>query len=94
MRIINYGDQWDVNLSPNPATDNVSLHATGLNTGATLSIEVFNSLGKSVLQKQVIAIGDQLHQTINITGWESGVYLFRISAANDIKMLKMIKSNP
>ncbi len=94
LRIINYGDQWDVNLSPNPATDNVSLHATGLNTGATLSIEVFNSLGKSVLQKQVIAIGDQLNQTINITGWESGVYLFRISAANDIKMLKMIKSNP
>jgi len=62
-------------IYPNPSSDvmNVSIPTIG---DKGLNLEVFDILGKKVYTQQLT----DLSSNINITGWNSGLYLVRISS--------------
>lgn len=74
-----------IQLYPNPATDEIVL--SGLET-KPVQINVYNSLGQLVLQKENQS---QTTLILETTQLESGVYLLEILADGRIKTMKFIK---
>jgi subtilisin family serine protease len=62
-----------INVFPNPATESIRLEVSGMANNGTL--EIFNLSGQRVYQN-VWNIENE-RKTISITGWPTGVYVFR-----------------
>jgi len=75
----------DFSLSPNPAKDKfvVTLPSTVENA----RLEVFNVLGKRVLSKQI----SDIDSTVNVSNWNSGIYLVRISNGETSQTKRLVK---
>ena len=66
-----------INIYPNPASSNLNIDVPSqLKTG--LTIEVYDVLGKKLLQKSI----SKLTTNISISQWNTGVYLMKISSAD------------
>lgn len=67
------------NVYPNPTTSIVNIDFNDDNFDFA-QIEIFNSIGQKVFQKN-----QQIpNETIDLSGYERGVYIFRISMNNDV----------
>jgi hypothetical protein len=76
--------QSEFSVFPNPSGNNWNIKSNSV----LESVEVFDILGKNVLNIQPNA----LEVEINATGLKSGLYLARISGAQGTKTVKLIKN--
>ena len=72
-----YQENKEFIISPNPANSTINLYLPKGFENAKLS--VFDVLGKEIYNIEL----NSLHSTINITKWNSGVYLVRIATDTD-----------
>jgi len=75
----------DFSLSPNPAKDKFVV--TLPNTVENAQLEVFNVLGKRVLAKEI----SDIDSTVNVSNWNSGIYLVRISNGETSQTKRLVK---
>ena len=75
----------DFTISPNPATSTINVYLPKDFKNAKLS--VFDVLGKEIFNIELIS----LHSTINISKWNSGVYLVRIATETDSQTKRFVK---
>ena len=75
----------DLVISPNPAKSTINLYLPKGYENAKLS--VFDVLGKEIYHEEV----NTLKSIINISKWNSGVYLVRISTDSDSQTKRFVK---
>ena len=75
----------DFTISPNPASSTINVYLPKDFKNAKLS--VFDVLGKEIFNIELIS----LHSTINISKWNSGVYLVRIATETDSQTKRFVK---
>jgi hypothetical protein len=78
-------DNIDLVISPNPAKSTINLYLPKGYENAKLS--VFDVLGKEIYHEEV----NTLKSIINISKWNSGVYLVRISTDSDSQTKRFVK---
>jgi len=75
----------DFKISPNPAKSKVTI---SLPNGATnLKLDVFDVLGKKVMTKNL----SSLNSTFDVSKWNSGIYLMRITSDNGTQTKRFVK---
>ncbi|WP_299095946.1 T9SS type A sorting domain-containing protein [uncultured Winogradskyella sp.] len=86
LGINNFEEMGNVKLYPNPS--NAVLNINVETVGANGTLEVYNILGKKVLRQEI-----ELDQTsqIDVSGWDSGVYLVKISSDNGEETKRFVK---
>ena len=75
----------EFSISPNPATSRLNVNLPQNSNNAMLS--VFDVLGKRVFKEQI----DALTASIDVSKWNSGVYLVRISTDNSTQTKRFVK---
>lgn len=80
-----YQSNKDFSISPNPASTTINVYLPKAFENAKLS--VFDVLGKEIYNVELNA----LHSTINISKWNSGVYLVRIATETDSQTKRFVK---
>lgn len=75
----------DFKISPNPSTSELNIQLSEVNDD--LKVEVFDILGKRILIKDI----SQVNTRINVSGWESGVYLVKVSNDGSTQTKRFIK---
>jgi hypothetical protein len=75
----------DFTISPNPASSSINVYLPKDFKNAKLS--VFDVLGKEIYNIEL----NSLHSTINISKWNSGVYLVRIATETDSQTKRFVK---
>ncbi|MEM6517431.1 MAG: T9SS type A sorting domain-containing protein [Bacteroidota bacterium] len=70
--------QKEFRIYPNPSADYMNVEVPNL-AGESLKLEVFDVLGKKVLTQNI----NKLSSKINVSKWNSGVYLVRLTASDD-----------
>ena len=76
----------DFQISPNPAKNNFTVDLKALNDNTT--IEVYDVLGKKILNEKISVISS----SYDISSWNSGLYIIRISSENSIETKRFIKN--
>lgn len=79
----------NVMLYPSPNHGNFMVTGNIPNTNS-VTIEVLNALGQIVYRQDAAIQHDKLSESINMTHVAAGVYIVRISAGNDSRMMKFI----
>ncbi len=64
-------------VSPNPASDFINVTFEGL-TSNRVRLEIYDALGKMTLQTGTINVPGNHIETIDVTGWNKGMYFIRI----------------
>lgn len=84
-------DAASIIMAPNPVKDNLTLSYT-LNNNAKVSIEIYNVLGKEILNisEPNQAFG-QHNNTINLSGIAAGSYILKLNVDGNVINRKMIK---
>ena len=72
-------------ISPNPASSTLNVYVPKGFENARLS--VFDVLGKEIYKVEL----SNLHSTINISKWNSGVYLMRIATDTESQTKRFVK---
>ncbi|WP_299887478.1 T9SS type A sorting domain-containing protein [uncultured Lacinutrix sp.] len=81
-------DQEQVKFSifPNPGNDKMNIDVSFLSNDG-LKVDVFDVLGKKVLSETL----SDLNTKINISKWNSGLYLVRLTSLNQKQDIKLTK---
>ncbi len=82
----NVQDTTEFSISPNPATTRLNMNLPSNLSNTTIS--VFDVLGKRVYSKEVDALSTA---TVNVSNWNSGVYLVRISSDEGTQTKRFVK---
>jgi|GEM_PF-75864 len=77
----------EISIFPNPVKDKVNLKVSGLED-KSLSIEIIDLSGRTMMQKSALSI----HDGLDVSQLESGVYLIKVETAGFSKTMRMIKS--
>ena len=77
--------QTRANLYPNPTNDKVSIDNS---TADYQSVAVYNYLGQEMIQQKLTFSNNQ---TIDLSGFSKGVYLFKLQSDNSTETIKVIK---
>jgi hypothetical protein len=88
ISILSVNDVTNTNefsISPNPATSRLNVYLPKNTNDATLS--VYDVLGKRVFTKNI----DAFTASIDVSKWNSGVYLVRISTDNSTQTKRFVK---
>lgn len=75
----------DFKISPNPSKSKLNLLLPS--STITVKLEVFDVLGKKVMSKEV----SKLSSSIDVSKWNNGVYLVRITSENGAQTKRFIK---
>ncbi len=75
-------------IFPNPATDNVQIHISGLAKGKTYDFSITDMSGKLLWEKDVIA---KEHYAIPLQDFPSGILILKIDAGNKSISKKLLK---
>ncbi|WP_456440636.1 T9SS type A sorting domain-containing protein, partial [Psychroserpens sp.] len=75
----------EFSISPNPATSRLNVYLPSNSTNATIS--VYDVLGKHIYTNQI----DALTASIDVSKWNSGVYLVRISTDSTTQTKRFVK---
>jgi len=79
-----YSTDLEIKIYPNPSSGNVFLE-----TEHSVQISIFNDLGKLISQKEF----EKGNHSIDLSDYNSGVYLLKISDAYSQKVLKLLKTD-
>lgn len=85
IRVGTYQVNKDFTISPNPASSTVNIYLPKGFEKARLT--VFDVLGKEIYNTEV----SSLHSTINISKWNSGVYLVRVATDTESQTKRFVK---
>ncbi len=80
----------EIHLSPNPGTD-VSNIVLDLNNEAVVTVEIFNTNGQRVASKNYGSLNGALHLPINLSEFNSGLYLVKVMVDDYPTTLKLLK---
>ncbi|MFT4780341.1 MAG: hypothetical protein ACJAZK_000372 [Psychroserpens sp.] len=72
-------------ISPNPARNSFTLDLGALNNNVL--VEIYDVLGKKVLNRKINATTS----TFNISSWNSGLYIIKISSEKTVLMKRFVK---
>jgi photosystem II stability/assembly factor-like uncharacterized protein len=75
-----------VSVYPNPATAEITFNLAGLNTSASVTIELYNSQGKMVLSKQTSLSAVKL----DVSMLERGLYLYKTKSGRNTSAGKIM----
>ena len=75
----------DFTISPNPSSSKINLRLKVLNSETVLT--VFDVLGKKIFSKEI----DQLNTTLDVSRWNDGVYLVRITSDKETQTKRFVK---
>jgi hypothetical protein len=78
--------QSTIKLYPNPSNSVLHIQTQNINSNGT--IEVYNLLGKKVLSQQ---LNSSETSQINVSNWDDGLYLIKISSENGEDTKRFIK---
>ncbi len=81
-------DNLNVNLYPNPATNNTNLSIKGINGKVKISITDVQGRIISTLERE--SSNGEVNHSINLEAYAKGVYYIRIQSSNSIKTQKLI----
>lgn len=76
----------DFQIRPNPAKNSFTIDLKNLNADTT--IEVYDVLGKKVMNKKI----SLMSSSYDISNWNSGLYIIKISSKNSIETKRFIKN--
>lgn len=77
----------EFSIYPNPSSDKFTLELPTQQQG--LLMEVYDVLGKKIVSKKLD--GFNSNPVINVTGWNKGVYLVKLSSEHAVQTKKFIK---
>lgn len=88
--IAEIGNEGEFNISayPNPFNDLVYVDMAGM--AGTVTVEIFDAMGKKVWQDTNVEAGSRVGLKPNIS---SGIYLLRVSQGDARRDIKLVKSN-
>lgn len=75
----------NVSISPNPAKNNFTLNLNAVTSNSKL--EVYDVLGKKILNRRI----NSITSTYDISNWNSGLYIIRLSSENTVLMKRFVK---
>lgn len=75
----------DFSISPNPSNSKMNLRLTTLEEKTILT--VFDVLGKKIYSKEL----DQLVTTLDVSRWNNGVYLVRVTTDKETQTKRFVK---
>lgn len=78
-------DKVDFKIAPNPATKYLNITLPSLQEN--VNVEVFDVLGKRIYQTEI----NTLKKAIDVSEWNKGLYLVRISSDNGTQTKRLIK---
>lgn len=78
-------DSNDFSISPNPATSRLNVYLP--QNANTAIISVYDVLGKRVYTNQI----DALNTSVDVSKWNTGVYLVRVSTDNTTQTKRFVK---
>ncbi|WP_228851156.1 T9SS type A sorting domain-containing protein [Aegicerativicinus sediminis] len=81
--IAQFGNEFTI--SPNPATTKLNINLKSIQPNTHLTI--IDVLGKKVLSKEI----SELETTIDVSRWNAGVYLVRISNDKETQTKRFVK---
>ncbi len=81
-------DNLNVNLYPNPASNNTTLSIKGINGKVKISITDVQGRTISTLEREIT--NGEVNHSINLEAYAKGVYYIRIQSDNSIKTQKLI----
>ncbi|WP_298420175.1 T9SS type A sorting domain-containing protein [uncultured Kordia sp.] len=73
-------------ISPNPSTSNFTI--TLPNKNSVAKVEIYNMLGKQILIKKL----EEKQTNIEVSEWNSGIYLIKVTAGNFTQTKRFVKS--
>ena len=76
----------EFSISPNPATSKLNVYLPQNSKNATIS--VYDVLGKKVYSKSIDALSST---SVDVSNWNSGVYIIRISSDNTTQTKRFVK---
>lgn len=80
----------EIHLAPNPGTD-VSNIVLDLNNEAVVTVEIYNTNGQLVASKNYGSLNGALHLPINLSEFNSGLYLVKVMVDEYPTTLKLLK---
>lgn len=80
----------EIHLAPNPGTD-VSNIVLDLNNEAVVTVEIYNTNGQLVASKNYGSLNGALHLPINLSEFNSGLYMVKVMVDDYSKTLKLMK---
>nr|WP_321233129.1 T9SS type A sorting domain-containing protein [uncultured Psychroserpens sp.] len=75
----------DFQITPNPAKTNFTLNLSVYTDD--IKIEVYDVLGKRVLNKKISSISSN----IDVSNWSNGIYIIKVSSENATKVKRFVK---
>ena len=78
-------DENNFKISPNPAKNNFTLELATFNNNS--DIEIYDVLGKKILNRKLNA----LTTSFDISSWNTGLYIIKISSENSVVMKRFVK---
>ncbi|MFV0501643.1 MAG: choice-of-anchor J domain-containing protein [Bacteroidales bacterium] len=81
-------DNLNVNLYPNPASNNTTLSIKGVNGKVKMSITDVQGRSVSTIERE--SSNGEVKHSINLEAYAKGVYYIRIQSSNSIKTQKLI----
>jgi hypothetical protein len=87
---ISESNQVGFTLFPNPANDKVQIGLSSLSKDA-LTLNIYNTKGGVVFTQTIQAGSNSESLEINLSDWDAGLYIIRVSQGNTITFKKMQK---
>ena len=73
-----YRGKFELNLFPNPSKDQITVQLS-IEENKRSNFEIYNSIGKIVMKKNIDIISNTLNNQIDISNLDDGLYLFRFN---------------
>src|SRR5690606_8470462 len=82
-----------IELYPNPTSGSITIKAgRGAVSSASVTLKLYDSIGKEILRKTVEAIEMEQGISIDLNAHNEGVYFISIETENGIRVLKVLKN--
>lgn len=83
----------EINIYPNPFTDNVTVKISAVQKESQIQVDVFNAVGQKIYVTQEKGIiGAYLHE-INLSGYGNGIFLVKVSQNGQTVLTKKLIKN-
>jgi hypothetical protein len=73
-----------VKLAPNPSDGQFTLSGNWNSGYSNMKLQLYDSLGKEVAQKEIIPFQEELHQGFDFRGLAQGLYFAKLTAGSEV----------
>jgi len=89
-QVATFGERFDMEVYPNPVTDNAMIHLQNAHTGV-YNISVFDAGGKKITTSQISVNTDDTFVKLNTSAWINGMYIFVMEREGTTFTQKIVK---